>query len=114
MGDSRNLQLVPIIPDIVGPSGYEVVGYPSVIFQTNSYEGTDTVVSSTIFVGDTIEAEAERADINDDPSLRYIWIADNSCEVLPQERGVEVRYEMYDAAQNILQSNRIVDIDTCR
>jgi hypothetical protein len=76
-----------------------------------------TGLSATLYISNSFSADLEPISGIDESSVArtFEWFTDNACRDLPQGQSLRVRYEMYDAAGDIIQANGIIaDIDTCR
>jgi hypothetical protein len=75
-----------------------------VSLETNSYYDKRTIVKSVrIFVGETWSIDAKKYL----DSWFYYYQFEGSCSLLPQGKGITVRYEMYDAAGVVVQEESV-------
>ena len=61
-------------------------------------------------MGDSWSAQAKKYP----DSWFYYYQFEGSCSLLPQAKGITIRYEMYDALGVVVQEDSVkVDIDSC-
>lgn len=72
--------------------------------------------SGKIFIGDSwsVEGQDSSSGSTGIANLSFSYGTYNSCKDIPQGKDLNVRYEMYDAQGNILQTEAItLSIDSC-